>query len=125
MKKPFVLTPSEEELMYIFWAENRPLTSVDLEELSGNHGWNQEYILNMLRSVKKKGILEVCGTVQYGKQYARSFCCTVSRAEYAAMLATSVGIDRFTLAETVAALVKQVCAVDDVRGELEMIMKDL
>ena len=55
MKKPFVLTPSEEDLMNIFWVENRPLTSVELTELSKDHGWNQEYILNMLRSIKKKG----------------------------------------------------------------------
>ena len=56
MKKPFVLTPSEEDLMNIFWVENRPLTSVELTELSKDHGWNQEYILNMLRSIKKKGM---------------------------------------------------------------------
>ena len=83
MKKPFVLTPSEEDLMNIFWVENRPLTSVELTELSKDHGWNQEYILNMLRSIKKKGMVEVCGTVQYNKQYARSFCYCVSRAAYA------------------------------------------
>ena len=57
MKKPFVLTPSEEDLMNIFWVENRPLTSVELTELSKDHGWNQEYILNMLRSITKKGMV--------------------------------------------------------------------
>ena len=103
MKKPFVLTPSEEDLMNIFWVENRPLTSVELTELSKDHGWNQEYILNMLRSIKKKGMVEVCGTVQYNKQYARSFCYCVSRAAYAAKLAASVGIDRAALAETIDA----------------------
>ncbi|MFQ9395689.1 MAG: hypothetical protein ACLR2E_18740 [Lachnospiraceae bacterium] len=54
MKKPFVLTPSEEDLMNIFWVENRPLTSVELTELSKDHGWNQEYILRHAAFHQKK-----------------------------------------------------------------------
>ena len=57
MKKPFVLTPSEEDLMNIFWVENRPLTSVELTELSKDHGWNQEYILNLRAICCKAGSL--------------------------------------------------------------------
>ena len=125
MKKPFVLTPSEEDLMNIFWLENRPLTSVELTELSKEHGWNQEYILNMLRSIKKKGMVEVCGTVQYNKQYTRSFCYCVSRAAYAAKLAASVGIDRSMLAETIDALVKNVCQTEDTAGCVEEVLQEL
>ena len=125
MKKPFVLTPSEEDLMNIFWFENRPLTSVELTELSKDHGWNQEYILNMLRSIKKKGMVEVCGTVQYNKQYARSFCYCVSRAAYAAKLAASVGIDKAALAETINELVKNVCQAEDTVACVEEVLQEL
>ena len=111
--------------MNIFWLENRPLTSVELTELSKEHGWNQEYILNMLRSIKKKGMVEVCGTVQYNKQYARSFCYCVSRAAYAAKLAASVGIDRSMLAETIDALVKNVCQTEDTAGCVEEVLQEL
>lgn len=125
MKKKFVLTPNEEVLMNTFWTENRPLTSVELEELCKGEGWNQEYILNMLRSIKKKELVEVCGTVQYGKQYARSFIPSVCREEYAAMLAASTGITEKSLARVTAAMVRTVWNTDDVIGSLEKIIQQL
>ena len=79
----------------------------------------------MLRSIKKKGMVDVCGTVQYNKQYARSFCYCVSRAAYAAKLAASVGIDRSMLAETIDALVKNVCQTEDTAGCVEEVLQEL
>ena len=124
-KKKFVLTPNEELLMNVFWNNSRPLTSVDLTKLCEPQGWNQEHILNMLRSIKNKGLIEVCGAVQYGKQYARSFQASLSREEYAAKLAVSVGIGEKNLAKTAVALVKNVCGTEDAIDRLEQIIKDL
>ena len=64
-------------------------------------------------------------TTEYNKQYARSFCYCVSRAAYAAKLAASVGIDRSMLAETIDALVKNVCQTEDTAGCVEEVLQEL
>ena len=79
----------------------------------------------MLRSIRKKEMIEVCGTVQYRTQYARSFCARCSREEYAAKMALSTGIDEKALAKTAVAMVKAMGKEDDVIAELEKIIQGL
>jgi len=72
-KKEKHLTKSEEDLMEIFWEKKEPLTSVEILDISADRSWNGNYVHMMLRSLLKKGMIEVCGSVQYGTQYARQF----------------------------------------------------
>ncbi|MFQ9395688.1 MAG: hypothetical protein ACLR2E_18735 [Lachnospiraceae bacterium] len=70
--------------------------------------------------------MESASTVQYNKQYARSFCYCVSRAAYAAKLAASVGIDKAALAETINELVKNVSArAEDTVACVEEVLQEL
>ena len=85
------LTKSEEDLMEIFWQSCEPLTSVQILELAKDRSWSGNYIHVMLRSLQKKGLIEVCGTLQYGNQYARQFKAAVTKTEYGAELIISKG----------------------------------
>lgn len=86
------LTKSEEDLMHIFWRSEKPLTSVEILEIAKGHSWNGNYLHVMLRSLQKKGLIKVCGTLQYGKQYARQFEPAVTKMEYGADLIISKGL---------------------------------
>lgn len=88
------LTNSEEDLMEIFWEKKEPLTSVEILELSAERSWNGNYIHKMLRSLLKKDMIKICGTVQCGTQYARQFIPAVTKEEYAAKLVMSKGIEK-------------------------------
>ena len=125
MKKKNILTPSEKILMDVFWEHQEPLTSVELTQLCSNHDWNQEYILNMLHKIQKKGFLEVCGTVKYRIKNARSFRPTITKEEYAAQLALSVGIDVSSFAETALAMVAHLGNKEDIINELEQLIQEL
>ena len=78
-KKEKHLTNTEEELMEIFWANNAPLTSVEILEISAGRSWNGNYLHKMLRALLKKGMIEVCGIVQSKTQYARQFRPVVTK----------------------------------------------
>ena len=58
----------------------------------------------MLRSLLKKGAIEMCGMIQYATQYARQFRCVISREEYFLQQAQKSGIDSKELLRTAAAL---------------------
>ena len=90
--KDIHLTKSEEDLMDIFWNHNAPLTSVEILEMTKDRSWNGNYLHVMLRSLQKKGMIRVCGTVQYGNQYARQFEAAVTKTEYGAELILSKGL---------------------------------
>lgn len=100
-------TVAEEELMNIFWNEDRPLTSVEILELAAHKSWKGNYLHKMLHGLQKKGFIEVCGTVQYGKQYAREFTPIITREEYAANLLSWQGVNASSFAKIAMALVKR------------------
>ncbi|MCI8307027.1 MAG: BlaI/MecI/CopY family transcriptional regulator [Lachnospiraceae bacterium] len=113
-KKAKNLTNSEEDLMELFWEKNVPLTSVEILEFSADRTWNGNYVHIMLRSLLKKGMIKVCGTAQYGTQYARQFIPAVTKEQYAAKLVMSKGIDRSSIAAVTVAMVNE---VNDTDGE--------
>lgn len=126
-KKGNYLTGSEEELMELFWSRKEALTSVEILEVAVNHSWNSSYLHIMLRSLLKKGMIEVCGTVQYGTQYARQFVPLMTKEEYAAKIVMSKGLDKSSVAKVAVAMVKEV-AGDGKEGlidELEKIIEEL
>ena len=121
------LTNSEEDLMEIFWEKKEPLTSVEILELSAERSWNGNYIHKMLRSLLKKDMIKICGTVQCGTQYARQFIPAVTKEEYAAKLGMSKGIEKSAIAAVTVAMVHEMDGADgeDVVKQLEDIIEEL
>lgn len=93
--------------MELFWESKTPLTSVEISNLSTGRSWNGNYIHMMLRSLQKKGMIEVCGTMQYGTQYARQFTPVCTKEEYAAKLVMSKGIKPGSIAAVTVAMVNE------------------
>lgn len=126
-KKEKHLTNSEEELMEIFWSEKAPLTSIELLELSAGRSWNGNYLHKMLRALLKKGMVEVCGVVQSGTQYARQFRPSVTKEQYAAKLVMSKGIGINSLAGVAVAMVDEADESDEEKliQQLEEIIQGL
>lgn len=126
-KKAKHLTNSEEDLMELFWEKKQPLTSVDISEFSADRSWNGNYIHMMLRSLQKKGMIEVCGTVQCGTQYARQFIPIVTKEQYAAKLVMSKGIEKNSIAAVTVAMVNEVNKADEegLVKQLEEIIQEL
>ena len=121
------LTNSEEDLMEIFWEKKEPLTSVEILELSAERSWNGNYIHKMLRSLLKKDMIKICGTVQCGTQYARQFIPAVTKEEYAAKLVMSKGLEKSAIAAVTVAMVHEMDGADgeDVVKQLEDIIEEL
>ena len=88
-----LLSQAEQQVMDVFWSVDTPLTSVELSKHSTEKGWKSSYIYILIRSLLKKQMIEPCGTLQYGTQYARQFKPIVSKEEYAARLALSINLD--------------------------------
>ncbi len=109
MKKKLSLTPSEERMMELFWSENRPLTSVELSEHSEEENWKSSYVYILIRSLLKKGLIEVCGTVQYASQYARQFRPLLTKEQYAARLALSLDFDSDSVSKVAVAMMQESC----------------
>ena len=126
-KKRSFLTGSEEELMELFWNRKEPMTSVEILKVDTDHSWNDSYIHIMIRSLLKKGMIEVCGVVQYGTQYARQFVPSMAKEEYAAKLIISKGLGKGSMAKVAAAMVKEADGEikSDVIEELEKIIEEL
>ena len=121
-KKGKFLTTSEEDLMELFWERKEPLTSVEILDISAGRSWNGNYVHMMLRSLLKKGMIEVCGSVQCGTQYARQFIPVVTREQYAAKLVMSKGIKRGSIAEVAVAMVNEISG-SDCKGEESLIQE--
>ena len=119
------MTNSEKVLMGILWSSERPLTSVELMEMTQDHSWESGYMHKMLRSLLKKEIVKVCGMVQYGKQYARQFVPMLTREEYAARQALSTGIKGNSIGKVAAALAKEAENSEELIGQLEEIIQQL
>lgn len=125
------LTDSEEELMRMFWEKGEPLTSVDILDMSADRSWNGNYVHVMLRSLLKKGMIKVCGTVQYGKQYARQFIPELTKEQYAArsVMSMGIGIEGSSIAKVAVAMVNEADKKDQTEEEvikqLEEIIEEL
>ena len=104
-KKSFELTKGEETMMELFWSAERPLTSMELCEMTDE--FNYSYVHRLLTALQNKGMLEVEGLCKSGKQYARTFIPTITREEYAALVMKQLGIkDEKALAKVAVAMVK-------------------
>lgn len=119
------LTKSEEQLMNLFWDRSIPMTSVEIVQMNIKPTWTNGLVHNMIRSLLKKGMLQECGTVRYATQYARQFQPVMTKEEYAAKLALSVGILKKDVSKVIAALTKETGKDSEVIEELEEIIRQI
>lgn len=119
------LTETEEQIMEIFWASIEPVTSVEILKKTEDCSWNGNYLHRMLRSLLKKGLIEVCGTVQYGTQYARQFRPLLTKEAYAAQVVLAQGRGREFVAKVSVAMVQEVEDPEEVIEELENIIQQI
>ena len=121
-KKKFELTKGEESLMDLFWKNSKPLTSMEICELTDE--FNDSYVHRLLTSLEKKKVLEISGLVKSGKQYARQFVPTLSREEYGALVMQQLGINtEKALAGVAVALVQH--SSDNNFEDKETLIKEL
>lgn len=105
--------------MELLWSEKKPVTSMELASRSEEYGWKSSYVFILIRSLLKKGMIEECGTVQSGTQYARQFYPKITKEEYAVRIALSLGLDKTSLAKVGVAL------VEEASGDQEQLIKEL
>lgn len=129
MKSKLKLTPREEEVMEVFWREKRPLTTVDILEIAVDRTWKDRYLHRMITSILDKGLIQICGAVQYGKQYARQFEVTMDKEQYMAKVLSGGGLTPASFAKVTAAMAEEVKADDkedaELMEELEAIINKL
>lgn len=103
-KKGFELTKGEEVMMEIFWDAGRPLTTMEISEMTDE--FNDSYIHRLVKSLEKKEMLKINGLVKSGKQYARQFAPAMTREEYGAFVMQNLGIrDEKAFAKVAVAMV--------------------
>ena len=71
-----MLTKSEEEIMYLLWDLDEPLTSSEIVKKAVNKTWKKSYINLLINSLLKKDMIKVVGVKQMTKNYARTFVPT-------------------------------------------------
>ena len=78
-----MLTKSEEEIMYLLWDLDEPLTSSEIVKKAVNKTWKKSYINLLINSLLKKDMIKVVGVKQMTKNYARTFVPTMTKDAYA------------------------------------------
>ena len=73
-----MLTKSEEEIMYLLWDLDEPLTSSEIVKKAVNKTWKKSYINLLINSLLKKDMIKVVGVKQMTKNYARTFVPTMT-----------------------------------------------
>ncbi len=84
-KNTYVLSKKEEEIMNLFWKENRELSSSDIIQLSTNKTWKPSSIFILLNSLLKKGAIEMAGFIKSQTNYGRTFKYVTTENEYTFM----------------------------------------
>lgn len=77
-----MLTKSEEEIMYLLWDLDEPLTSSEIVKKAVNKTWKKSYINLLINSLLKKDMIKVVGVKQMTKNYARTFVPTMTKDAY-------------------------------------------
>ena len=78
-----MLTKSEEEIMYLLWDLDEPLTSSEIVKKAVNKTWKKSYINLLINSLLKKDMIKVVGVKQMTKNYARTFVPPMTKDAYA------------------------------------------
>ncbi len=103
------------------------MTSVEISNISVDRSWNGNYVHMMLRSLQKKGMIKVCGSLQYGTQYARQFVPIITKEQYAAEIIMSKDIGKESTAAMMVAMINEKNEEDgeELIQQLEKIIEEL
>ena len=107
MTKKFHLTAKEEELMELLWEQEKPMTSSEILAVPINRSWSDNYLPIMIKSLLKKGAIEVSGYVQCQTQYARQFKTSISKEQYIARLIIGRGMNTSSIPKVAVAMVEE------------------
>lgn len=127
-KKVVKLSKSEFEVMQVLWDTNEPLTTTEIIKHSKNKTWRDSNVHRIINALLDKKAVEVAGSVQAVKAYARLFKPTISREEYSLMtLKSTQKITPQALGGLVAAFAKKSKAAEkeELISELEEIIDEL
>lgn len=111
-------------VMEILWDEQRPMTGIELIEYGKENEWKSNYIYNVLISLQKKEMIEMCGVIKCGKQYIRQFVPSVSKEQYVAKMASTLKMKADSIPKVALALAQELDEDDtEIIVQLEEIIK--
>lgn len=76
------MTKSEKQVMELLWSSDRPLSCSEIVELSEDKTWKDSYVHSLIKSLMKKGIVEIASFELVSRSYARKFAPKISYHEY-------------------------------------------
>jgi len=74
------LTPTELEIMEILWRENRPLSALEILELSENRSWKQNSLYPTLQHLQEKNAVVITGYVPVRESMPGLICRLIPKA---------------------------------------------
>ncbi len=121
------LTKSEEKMMQFLWEQDKPLSVTEMLALLDDKAWTKNYTRDIVRSLKLKGALVLCGLVHSHTNFAQQFTPGLTKEEYYAGLAKHNGVSVSSMFRAeAAAMVKtgQKQEVDELIKELEGMIEE-
>lgn len=118
-------TESELQIMELFWNSSRPLSSLDILNLSPSEkSWKDNSIYIMIQTLQKKDAIKEIGAVKGKKgKYLRLFEPTIDRAEYLSKYIAD-SLDDKSIPLLFSALIKGADISLETIGELETILQE-
>ena len=113
--------------MSVFWAEDRPLSSAEIVELSPNKTWRANSIHMFLNNLLDKKAIRLSGVTIRGKHASRTFEAAYSESE--GTISELIASSSFrkepckVMATVVSSLAQEVELTDEQRDELSAILK--
>jgi predicted transcriptional regulator len=127
MKKGELLNEKETVVMNLVWSSSKTITSVELLRQPVISEWNEASLYRTLKSLLKKGFLDVCGMTQYKTQYAREFKALLTMEEYLVRFVRNQNKKRGVITHFALALAKDETreGLGDLINELEQVIGEL
>lgn len=125
-KTNITLTKRESQAMDILWNTDHPLTINDIMEQLAD--WKEGYIYLVMSSLDKKGMVQTVGLDRTStRKYSRTFSPAITREEYAAKLALSLGFEKNSIPGIALAMAKEAGnnKMENTISELEEIIREL
>lgn len=120
VQKTMKLSPSEYQVMTVFWKENRVLAKGEIIALSPNRTWKDSYIHLIVRALLKKKAVKPVDKKQWNGRFMEAFVPLITAEEYAAHVGEQA--EEALLPGIMAALVQKTTDPAVIR-QLEEILK--
>lgn len=77
-----MLTKSEKQIMNLLWSVDRPLSCSEIVEMSDDKTWKDSYVHSLIKSLMKKGVVEIESFELISRSYARKFSPKLSKEAF-------------------------------------------